>query len=161
MTTAKEKVLVVSPYPPLRDGIGAYAVQQVRGLRAAGHDVEACSPAPSAAHHHLALKGASGAAALGRLMRGYDRTIIHFHPDVFYKAPSTPGSRSTEGFALGAAFRAAPHVDVRIHELDHRWSDPRDPSSYATRFMLRSATQVQVHTVEQRDQLLERFGLPP
>ena len=50
-------VLVVAPYPPLRDGIGAYAVQQVRKLRADGHAVEACSPAPSAAHHHLALTG--------------------------------------------------------------------------------------------------------
>jgi glycosyltransferase involved in cell wall biosynthesis len=154
------RVLVVSPYPPLRDGIGAYAVQQVRKLRAEGHDVEACSPTPTAAHHHLALKGPAGAAALGRLMRGYDRTIIHFHPDVFYKAPSTPGSRTTEGFALGAALRAAPRTEVRIHELDERWGDPRDPSSYATRWMLRGATQVQVHTAEQRDQLLERFGLP-
>ena len=30
----------------------------------------------------------------------------------------------------------APHVDVRLHELDHRWGDPRDPSSVATRWML-------------------------
>jgi glycosyltransferase involved in cell wall biosynthesis len=160
MSERSERVLVVAPYPPLRDGIGAYAVQQVRRLRAGGHAVEACSPSPSAAHHHLALKGPSGAAALGRLMRGFDRTIIHFHPDVFYKAPSTPGSRTTEGFALGAALRAARHVDVRLHELDHRWADPRDPSSVATRWMLRGATQVQVHTAEQRDQLLDRFGLP-
>jgi len=155
------KVLVVSPYPPLRDGIGAYAVQQVRKLRAEGHAVEACSPTPTAAHHHLPLHGPAGAAGLGRLMRGYDRTIVHFHPDVFYKSPSTPGSRTTEGLALGAALRAGHRVEIRIHELDHRWADPRDPSSYATRWMLRGATQVQVHTSEQRDQLVDEFSLAP
>lgn len=54
------KVLVVSPYPPRRDGIGSYAVQQVRALLRAGHHVEVCSPEPSAAHHHASLKGPKG-----------------------------------------------------------------------------------------------------
>ena len=43
------RTLVVSPYPPARDGIAAYALQQVRALRRAGDDVEVLSPGPSAA----------------------------------------------------------------------------------------------------------------
>ena len=59
-----ERILVVSPYPPVRDGIGAYAVQQVRALRKAGNRVEVLSPFPSAAHHHADLRGPGGAAAI-------------------------------------------------------------------------------------------------
>ena len=63
----RERVLVVSPYPPIRDGIGAYALQQVRSLRRQGHHVEVLSPVPSAAHHHADLRGPAGAAALARI----------------------------------------------------------------------------------------------
>ena len=98
-----QRILVVSPYPPRRDGIGSYAVQQVRALRRAGHDVEVCSPTPSAAHHHLDLVGPAGARGLRRLARGFDRVIVHFHPDVFYANPSTPTSRISTGTALAAA----------------------------------------------------------
>ena len=36
------RILVVSPYPPVRDGIGTFAVQQVQALCRAGHHVEVC-----------------------------------------------------------------------------------------------------------------------
>jgi len=155
-----ERILVVSPYPPRRDGIGAYAQQQVKRLRAAGHHVEVCSPAPSAAHHHLPLVGPKGAAALGRLAHGFDRMVIHFHPDVFYRNPATPGSRIAEGLALGAALRSGPKVEIRLHEIDHRWADPTDPSAAATRWMLRGADRITVHSREQRDHLVDGFKVP-
>src|SRR5438046_735227 len=40
---------MVSPYPPLRDGIASYALQTVAALRAEGHAVEVLAPGPSAA----------------------------------------------------------------------------------------------------------------
>ena len=49
------RILMVSPYPPIRDGIASYTVQEVAALLDAGHEVEVLSPWPSAAHHHLAL----------------------------------------------------------------------------------------------------------
>ena len=98
-----QRILVVSQYPPVRDGIGAYAVQQVRALRRQGHHVEVVSPWPSAAHHHLPLEGPRGAKALKKLMAGFGRVIVHFHPDLFYANPSTPTSRISTGTALRRA----------------------------------------------------------
>ncbi|HMS88746.1 MAG TPA: hypothetical protein PKE56_09905, partial [Acidimicrobiales bacterium] len=80
----------MSPYPPVRDGIGTFAVQQVQALRRAGHHVEVCSPEPSAAHHHLDLHGPRGAVALRRLMAGFDLGGVQVHPDLLYDPPAPP-----------------------------------------------------------------------
>ncbi|HEY6591795.1 MAG TPA: hypothetical protein VI751_12315, partial [Actinomycetota bacterium] len=72
------RILMVSPYPPIRDGIAAYAVQSVAALRREGHEVEVLSPGPSAAHHHLDLHGPRGPLVLARRVRGYDKVIIQF-----------------------------------------------------------------------------------
>jgi glycosyltransferase involved in cell wall biosynthesis len=156
-----ERILMVSPYAPWRDGIGAYAVQQVRGLRRLGHHVEVVSPYPSAAHHHLDLVGPRGALALGRLARRFDRVVVQFHPDVFYRAPATPGSRMAEGLALGAVFRAGPPVEIRLHEVDHRWADRSDPSARASRFLFQSADRVSVHVPEHEVLMVDAFGVAP
>lgn len=154
------RVLVVAPYPPMRDGIGAYAVQQVRNLRRAGHDVEVLSPSPSAAHQHAELRGPAGAATLARLGARFDRVIVHFHPDVVYHLPPTAGARVSTGLSYGLAFRRLRHVELRVHEIDHRWAEPSDPTARATRFMLRGADLLTVHSDEQRDHLVDGFGVP-
>lgn len=157
-----ERILVVSPYPPRRDGIGAYAVQQVRALRAAGHHVEVLSPEPSAAHHHADLRGPKGAAALARIGAGFDRVIIHFHPNVLYRLPPTGGVRASTGLAYGATFRRLAHVELRVHEIDRRWGDAGlDRTAPATRWMLRGADAITVHSEEQRGHLVDGFGLSP
>ena len=84
---------MVSPYPPLRDGIAAYAAQAVQALRREGHDVEVLSPGPSAAHHHLDLIGPRGALALAKRVQDYDRVIVQFHPDFFFPLPPHHRSR--------------------------------------------------------------------
>ncbi len=156
-----ERILVVTPYAPRRDGIGAYALQQVRRLRRAGHHVEVLSPLPSAAHHHGELRGPAGARVLATLGAGFDRIVVHFHPDVIYRLPPTPGGRLGTGLAYGAAFRRLrAEVELRLHEIDRTWADPRDPSSHATRFLLTGADLITVHSEEQRDILLEEFRLP-
>lgn len=155
-----DRILVVSPYPPVRDGIGAYALQQVRSLRRAGHDVEVLSPFPSAAHHHADLRGPAGARALARIGAGFDRVVLHLHPDVIYRLPPTAGARLGTGLAYGAAFRRLAHVELRVHEIDHRWADPSDPTAWATSFMLKGADLLTVHSSEQRDHLVDEFGVP-
>lgn len=172
------RILVVTPYPPVRDGIGAYALQQVRSLRHAGHDVEVCSPWPSAAHHHLPLEGPSGARALRRLMAGFDRVIVHFHPDLFYANPSTPTSRISTGRALAAAFRSGPPVEIRLHEVDRRWASAKEQveassrsgfvadqvfaaSAWASRSVFQAADEVTVHVPEHERMMVHQFGVSP
>ncbi|MCU1358652.1 MAG: glycosyltransferase [Acidimicrobiales bacterium] len=173
-----ERILVVSPYPPERDGLGAYAVQQVRALRRAGNHVEVCSPRPSAAHHHLDLVGPTGARALARLARGFDRVIVHFHPDIFYAVPSTPTSRISTGVALAKAFRSMPPVEIRLHEVDARWASASEQveastrsgflaegvfaaAARATRSVFRGAAEITVHDAGHRDLMVEAFGVRP
>lgn len=154
-------LLVVSPYPPLRDGIAAYAVQAVTALRAEGHDVEVLSPGPSAAHHHLDLAGPRGVLALARRVRAYDRVIVQFHPDIFYRLHATPLERLETSLALTAVFQAARDVEVRLHEIDYRTGRLSGPGGLAARLLWRSVDRIVVHTDSERDAFIQAFGVRP
>lgn len=106
---------MVTPYPPVRDGIANYAVQEVKRLRADGHDVEVLSPEPSAAHHHLELTSRRGPLALAKRTGAYDRVIVQFHPDMFFPVLATYRRRLETTLGLLAAFRTAHDVEVRVH----------------------------------------------
>src|SRR5689334_21811680 len=111
---------MVTPYPPRRDGLAQYAVQEVRQLRRDGHEVEVLSPEPSAAHHHLELLTLSGLLALARRARHYDRVIIQYHPGTFYREPVTSSERTRVAVGMLAVCAAARDLEMRIHEFDFR-----------------------------------------
>jgi glycosyltransferase involved in cell wall biosynthesis len=157
----RERVLMVSPYPPVRDGIAAYALQTVRALRRQGYDVEVLSPGPSAAHHHLDLVGPRGALALAKRVRAYDRVIIQFHPDFFYAEPGRAKARLVESLALIAPFSLAPRLEVIVHEIDGRFGNPRRPDGQVARRLWRLAESIKVHTKSERDSFIESFGVDP
>src|SRR5688572_26998796 len=150
---------MVTPYPPIRDGIANYAVQEVKRLRAEGHDVEVLSPGPSAAHHHLDLRGPRGTLALAKRVAAYDRVIIQFHPDVFYPHPSTDPERAAVTAGLIAVCRRAGNVEIRVHELDYELG--RRPSLHGalSRVLWRSVDRLTVHTEAERENLVQAFGL--
>ncbi len=151
------RMLMVTPYPPVRDGIAQYAVQEVKALRRAGHEVEVLSPGPSAAHHHLELRGARGVLALARRVHDYDRVIVQYHPDIFYPHPCAPTERALVTAALLIAFRRAPELEVRVHEIDFA----RGADSTVDRLLWRSADRIVVHTDAERDQFVAAFRVPP
>lgn len=152
---------MVSPYPPARDGIAAYAVQTVSRLRSEGHDVEVLSPGPSAAHHHLDLLGPRGALALAKRVRSYDRVVIQFHPDFFYPPGCEGISRAAVNAALMAAFRMAPEVEVVVHEIDYRRGEGRGPAALTARALWQSADRIVVHTEGERADFQRSFGVSP
>lgn len=153
------RILMVSPYPPARDGLANYAVQEVKRLRADGNDVEVLSPGPSAAHHHLDLNGVRGALALARRVRGYDRVIVQYHPAIFLRGNSTPGERARVYLALAAAWTAAHHVELRVHEFPHAGAETVR-ESLAARRMWAAVDRISVHTNRERTELAAAFGLP-
>lgn len=155
------KILMVSPYPPIRDGIAAYAQQSVAALRAEGHDVEVLSPGPSAAHHHLELKGPRGAFALAKRVARYDLVILQFHPDFFYPEPWSARSRFWESLALTVAFTLARRVRVVVHETDYSHGRGVRPAAVATRLMWRSVDEVAVHSRSERESFISSFGVRP
>jgi glycosyltransferase involved in cell wall biosynthesis len=155
------RILMVSPYPPIRDGIAAYAVQTVAALRREGHEVEVLSPGPSAAHHHLDLRGPRGPLVLARRVRGYDKVIIQFHPDIFYPHPSTPARHAAVSLALLAAVRAARRTEVVVHEIDYSLGRRRGPDGVAARRLWRQVQSIQLHTEMERRNLIQAFGVRP
>src|SRR6266545_4279631 len=155
------RILMVSPYPPLRDGIAAYAVQAVAALRSEGHEVEVLSPGPSAAHHHLDLQGPRGALALARRVRGYDKVVIQFHPDIFYPVPSPPLRHARVSLALLVAVRAARSAEVIVHEIDYRIGRRRGADGIAARRLWRRVDRVVLHTEMERRDFIEAFGVRP
>lgn len=154
-------ILMVTPYPPHRDGLAAYAVQAVRRLRAQGHEVQVLSPGPSAAHQHLDLVGPRGAAALARRVRAYDKVIIQFHPDVFYPLPPSQSAWALESLALMGAVRAARRVEVVVHEIDYDY--PRRTGAYAlaARRLWSAVDSIVVHTGAERQDFISAFKVKP
>lgn len=154
------RILMVTPYPPTRDGIAAYAIQAVSALRRDGHEVEVLSPGPSAAHHHLDLVGPRGALALAKRVRSYDRLIVQFHADIFFPVPHGRSERAIGSAALAVAFRAARHVEVRVHEIDYTWGNGSGAAEIATRALWQSVDRIVVHTPAERDDFARAFRVP-
>lgn len=152
---------MVTPYPPAPDGIGAYALQSVRRLLDEGVEVEVLSPGPSAAHHHLDLRGPRGALALARRVRRYDRLLIQFHPDVFYTQPLSTRSIAEESLALLAPVTLARHCEIRVHEVDYRWGQRRDMAGRAFRRLWQSVDRISVHTEREREDFVTNMGVRP
>ena len=69
------RAVVVGPYPPTADSAGAITLAEVRGLRAAGHDVLVISPEPSAARVDASPQTRRGARRIARLVRGADVVV--------------------------------------------------------------------------------------
>ena len=154
------KILMVTPYPPARDGIAAYAAQTVGRLRAAGQHVEVLSPGPSAAHHHLDLIGPRGPLALAKRVRAYDKVIIQYHPDFFYRSGVEGLNRALVSAALRLAFLAAKDVEVVVHEIDYRRGKGAGVAAFTERALWRSVDQIVVHTDAERDDFRRSFGVP-
>ncbi len=154
------RILMVSPYPPLRDGIAAYAVQSVRELRRQGHRVDVLSPAPSAAQHHLRLGGWRGPLALAKRTAAYDRVIIQFHPDVFYPQGCLPAERLAITLGLVVALRRSRSSELVVHEIDYnRLVQPLQRLAF--RALLQAASVVAVHTQTERRRLAGAVRLRP
>lgn len=154
------KILVVTPYAPIRDGIASYALQQVKALRAEGNDVEVLSPQPSAAHHHLDLRNPRGPLALARRVRGYDRVVVQFHPDVFYVEGLPPLRRLPTTIGLLVVALLARRLEVLVHEIDYDQARRRNLDSVVARAFWRRVDRLMVHTAAEAERMTEAFALP-
>lgn len=161
MSSASKRILMVAPYAPYRDGIAAYALQQVRALRAQGHHVEVLSPQPSAAHHHLNLSDPRAVVRLPSFAAGFDEMIVHFHPDYFLPQPATFGVRLSRFTALAVAIRRCPPTTLVVHEMDARWGTAGDISAHAAKAFMQSFAHIEVHYRHQADELTNDFGVSP
>lgn len=154
------RILMVSPYPPLRDGIANYAVQSVQALRRQGHDVTVLSPGPSAAHLHLDLAGFRGSLALARRAAGYDELVVQYHPAFFYDS-GVSGRRTATDLALAAAFRRARRSVVVVHEIEYPEFEQDASRRRAATFLWRSVDELRFHSEAERSRFLALFPVDP
>ncbi|MBV9099443.1 MAG: glycosyltransferase family 4 protein [Candidatus Dormibacteraeota bacterium] len=154
------RVLLVTPYPPARDGLASYAVQLAKSLRGRGDTVEVVSPAPSGAEHSADFSTVAGLLSIMRLSRRADRTLVQFHPLFFLPGPSRL-ERLRQVLTLGLLFRWGRNLEVYVHEADYGAAARAGIRLAVLRWMWQQARRVLVHTNRERGQIIEAFQLDP
>lgn len=150
--------LLVTPFAPYRDGIAAYAAQELRKLRADGEQVDVLSPMPSAARWHLPLGGPRGMVQLGRRVQDYDRTVIQFAPEMLFGRCGSATQRTAVWAGLAAVARRT-SLDLRIHEVEYGPLEQNPMERRAAALAFGQADRVTVHTEAERDALNQLIGL--
>ena len=112
------RILVVAPYPPMRDGIGIYARDQVARLRAAGEHVTVLSPPEGDGDLRAPFRGGRALLRAVRHGRRSERIMVHFQPALWY-APRRPFSKVATSLAfVWLAFRRGRRLELVVHEAD-------------------------------------------
>ncbi len=155
------KILMVSPFPPLRDGIGKYAAQEVAALRREGHEVEVLAPMPCAAHYVVDFKAGRGLVQLREYARNYDRVILQYHPAHYHsRGAGLPRVRSN--LSMLRAFRSIPNLEIVCHEVDYPPDDRSGrPEFRIERAAWRAARHVEFHTQHEVSEMERHFGVLP
>jgi len=157
-------ILVVSSYPPMICGIGAYAEQQVAALRRDGHVVDVFSPPQGDGDFTGDLTGGMRVLRLARFLWAYDQACIHFTPSFFYE-PDSKQSRlfTTLAFLLLAlAYRRKLHF--LIHETEYAIGEEHRGISLRRgidRWTFRFCGGVTFHSERERDAFAAYYGFDP
>ncbi len=150
------KTLLVSPYPPARDGLAAYALQLAAKLRANGDTVDVVSPGPSGARYHTNFLTLTGRLRLIRLSRRYDRVLVQYHPFFFLGSSSKLGYL---GDVLGLLMLfSTGRVEVYVHEADYAAGSSHRLAPLWRRIW-RSPHRIYMHTTQEHDDMVQAFGL--
>ena len=141
------RVLFLSPYPPERDGIGAYCARLVAELTEQGHEVGVISARPSPGAPPEVIASVPGA-----VKRGLDVAVISaraFAPDVVHVqfAVAAYGPRLPAVLRLIDRLRAeGMPVVITMHEVTRDTQRLRAAGRALYRRVARRADQVIVHT---------------
>lgn len=140
------RILYVSPYAPVRDGIGDYTARLARAVRARGHSVGVVSarggePSPGEVLGVLPHTRA-GRAGLIAFVRGWRPDVIHVQFAVAAYGTATPAIVSL----LGALRPLGVPVVVTYHEVTRDTGRLGAPGRVLYRVLTRRADVVIVHT---------------
>jgi glycosyltransferase involved in cell wall biosynthesis len=144
------RVLVVSSYPPRHCGIGAHARDQVRRLRAEGHEVTVLSPLDGEGDVRTPFFGGRPFWRAARRGGHVDRIVVHFQPALYYR-PRAPISKVLTSVGLLWLVTRRKKTEILVHEADApvRWR----PDYALLRMAFRQASMLFFHTRAERDAL--------
>lgn len=156
------KILMVSPFPPLRDGVGKYAAQEVEALRSEGHEVDVLAPVACAAHYVENFRSGIGLLKLFGYARRYQRIVLQYQPSHFHRRSRGP-SRAITNLWMLIAFRWTRNLTVVCHEVDyypHSWPKWL-PDAALERLAWKGAREVAFHTDQEIAEMRSRLGVVP
>lgn len=150
---------MVSPFPPTRGGIAAYAEQAVVSLRAEGHDVVVASPEPSNAEYVLDLRKPRAGWRFIALARHCDRLVVQYQPEMLGPPGSTFPQRGRALLRLAAGLRAAPSSELCAHEVNYGDGPHVALLRRLVRPVWQLADEVTVHSEVERRQFAAVFRI--
>lgn len=143
-------MLVVSPYPPRRCGIGVYARDQVLDMREAGNAVTVLSPPDGDGDVRVAFEGGEALRAAARRGGRFDRIVVHFQPALYYRPRAAVSKVLTSLSLLWLVLRRR-QTEIVVHEADPpvRWR----PDYLVLGLAFRAAPLLLFHTAAERRNL--------
>jgi glycosyltransferase involved in cell wall biosynthesis/multidrug transporter EmrE-like cation transporter len=150
------RILIVTPYPPRRCGIGAYAKDQVARLRSEGHEVTVLSPPDGDGQIQVPFLGGKALSRAAREADSYDRVVVHFQPTL-YHPPGKPFGKIAASLRLLRLATRCPQLEILVHEADRpvRWR----PDYMLLRRAFRKAPRLLFHTDDERRRLEGDYGI--
>lgn len=117
-TSARERILMVSTYPPEKCGIGAYAQQQVKYLRQLGAKVDVMAIKGNG-KYRMELNTPEKILELKNFKKKYDRIIIQYHASFYYKTDGDVSDSIKTHKAFTNVFQDNPNIEVVCHEIKY------------------------------------------
>ncbi len=157
-------LLIVSSYPPMACGIGAYTEQQVVALRKAGHTVDVFSPTEGDGDFTGNLFGGFRFVRLWKYMWAYNRVIVHFTPSFFFRADSAINRLRTSAAMLLTSVLFGRRLEFIIHETEYVIGEAKTPRSsrrWIDRMAWRLSSRILFHSNREREAFLDYYSLSP
>ena len=155
------KYLMVSSYPPMKCGIGAYAFQMVKSLESQGNTVDVLTPYEGNGTVKSDLKGGCNILKLINFAKGYDKIIIQYHESFYFQNGSSRITRSPikTQIAFLILFVALRHrIEVIIHEIPY--SHPSQFYHFLEKMKWYVCPRIIFHTQVEVDSFSHSYFIP-
>lgn len=119
----RERILIVSSFPPRHCGIGAYASAQADRLRAGGHDVVVLSPPDGGGDVRRPFIGGAAFRHSAAIGDRFDRVVVHYETGLYFRPHSPITHVLTAASLLYLTLRRS-NVEIVVHEANvppNRW----------------------------------------
>ncbi len=156
-------ILVVSTYPPMPCGIGAYAAQEVAALRREGNAVDVFSPPEGDGDLQGDLLGGWKILRLVKHLWAYDCVHVHYTPSFFYNGASRWNKTQTAFAFWLLSLLYGSRLRFVIHETAYKINEPiknRFPLSWLERRTWKRAGELIFHSARERDAFALHYRLP-
>ena len=164
---SKSRILMVSPYPPEKCGIGAYAYQQVQFLRKEGHHVDVFAISGNG-KYRASLNNPEELNYLDAIAHQYDKIILQYHY-VFYTPDISDKKQLIDMHRAFARLYNKHNFEIICHEVIYP-IDYLDNVIEREQYILETkekkekwlnATNIVFHTETERNQFCDSLGVSP